>query len=271
MEQIDFGTFEHLGWERVAQSYHAYFGKLTVQSSNAMLDALAVQRDTQFLDVASGPGYLAAAAASRGAKVVGVDFSATMVAQAKHLHPDLEFRVGDAENLPFPDACFDAAGIAFGMLHFPHPERALEHVFRVLKPGGRIAFSVWASPDRAVGFRMVLAAVAAHGTMDVPLPPGPPFFRFSDPDESARALLDAGFVEPQVQEIEQTLMLRAPETPFHMLMRGGVRMAAVLNAQTPDALAQIESAVARDTEPYRNDAGELCVPMPCIVASALKR
>jgi hypothetical protein len=73
-----------------------------------------------------------------------------------------------------------------------------------------------------------------------------------------------------VREVDQTLVLRSPDTPFHALMRGGVRVAAMLNAQTPAALALIERAVAHDAEAYRNDAGELRVPMPCVLASALK-
>jgi hypothetical protein len=67
-----------------------------------------------------------------------------------------------------------------------------------------------------------------------------------------------------------TLVLRLPDTPFHALMRGGVRVAAMLNAQTPAALTLIEQAVAHDSEAYRNDAGELRIPMTCVLASALK-
>ncbi|MGF6303377.1 SAM-dependent methyltransferase [Paraburkholderia sp. WC7.3d] len=156
------------------------------------------------------------------------------------------------------------------MLHFPHPERALAEAFRVLQLGGRIAFTVWATPDKAVGFAMVLKAIEEHGTTDVPLPPGPPFFRFSDWGESKRALLCAGFIEPDVRELDQTLVLRWPETPFHMLMRGGVRVAAMLKAQTSSALALIERAVAHDAEMYRNDVGELRIPMPCVLASGVK-
>ena len=270
MSQIDFSTFEHQGWERVAQPYHTYFGDLTTQSNDAMLEALDIHRGVRFLDVASGPGYLAASAARRGADAAGVDFSAAMVEQARRVFPGLEFRIGDAENLPFPDESFDAVGISFGMLHFPHAERALAEAFRVLQPGGRIAFTVWATPDKAVGFAMVLKAIEEHGTTDVPLPPGPPFFRFSDWEESRRVLLDAGFIQPDVRDVDQTLVLRAPQTPFHALMRGGVRVAAMLNAQTPSALELIERAVARDAQTYRNDAGELRIPMPCVLASALK-
>ena len=270
MVPVDFSDFEHEGWERVAQAYHTYFGDLTAQANHAMLEALGVGRGTRFLDVASGPGYLAAAARRRGADVAGVDFSFAMVEKARRVFPGLEFRIGDAEDLPFPDESFGAVGISFGMEHFQHPERALAEAFRVLQSGGRIAFTVSAMPDKAVGIGMVLKAIEKHGTTDVPVPPGPPLFRFSDWGESRRALLEAGFVQPEVREVDQTLVLRSPDTPFHALMRGGVRVAAMLHAQTPAALALIEQAVAHDAETYRSDAGELRIPMCCVVASALK-
>ncbi|WP_028222576.1 class I SAM-dependent methyltransferase [Paraburkholderia oxyphila] len=103
MGQVDFSTFEHQGWERVAQPYHTYFGDLTTQSNPAVLDALWIGRGARFLDVASWSGYLAAAAARRGADVAGVDFSLAMVEKARRVFPELEFRIGNAEDLPFSD------------------------------------------------------------------------------------------------------------------------------------------------------------------------
>ncbi|OAJ62819.1 methyltransferase type 11 [Paraburkholderia ginsengiterrae] len=269
MEEDAFNAFEHQGWERLAQPYHAYYANLTTQSHGALLDAVDVQPGSRFLDVASGPGYLAAAAAERGADVVGVDVAEAMVEHARCLYPSLTFRVGSAEDLPFADESFDAVGISFGLFHFAHPEKALAEAFRVLRAGGRIAFTAWAAADKAIGLGMVLKAVEAHGQMDVGLPEGPLFFRFSNWRECERVLLDSGFIEPHVQDVDQTWRIRAPETPLHALMRGGVRIAAILKAQTQDDFALIEKAVAESAAAYRNNE-EFHVPMPCVLASARK-
>src|SRR5258708_15388324 len=91
-----FHDFEQTGWENAAKHYGDAFGALTVQTAGPMLDAARVARGTRLLDVASGPGFLAGAAASRGADVVGLDFSSAMVNQARRRHPAIEFREGDA-------------------------------------------------------------------------------------------------------------------------------------------------------------------------------
>src|SRR5438874_2440380 len=143
-----FSEFERARWQAVAAPYHDYFGGLTSQSIGPLLDAVRAVRGTRLLDVASGPGYVAAAASRRGVDATGVDFSSEMVDQARRLHAGVDFREGDAHALPFPDAGFDAVVIAYGMLHFSQPERALAEARRVLRPGGRVAFSVWAPPER---------------------------------------------------------------------------------------------------------------------------
>src|SRR5690242_16566925 len=111
----EFHRFEQAGWERAAVSYGDAFGSLTSQTIPALLEAAGVVRGTRLLDVASGPGYVASAAAELGASVVGIDFSPEMIVLAARQHPGLEFLEGDAESLAFPDRSFDAVAINFGV------------------------------------------------------------------------------------------------------------------------------------------------------------
>jgi ubiquinone/menaquinone biosynthesis C-methylase UbiE len=264
-----FHAFEHAGWEAVPRRYDESFAALTVQSIEPLLDATEVRDGLRLLDIATGPGYAAAAAARRGADVVGLDFSAAMVAEARRQHPTLDFREGDAEELPFADDSFHAVVMNFGLLHLPRPERAVREAHRVLRARGRFGFTVWAPPEQAIGLGLVLRAIQRHGDMSVHLPPGPPFFRFSDSGECMRVLQDAGFESPRVDLVPQVWRLRSPEALFEIMLHSTVRTAALLGAQTPDALDAIRGELRDATAACRNgDAIELA--MPSMLASAMK-
>lgn len=264
-----FREFEHAGWEAVAHRYHHHFARLTAQTTGPLLEAVGVGDGMRVLDVATGPGYAAAAASLRGADAVGVDFAAAQVALARAQYPTLEFHHGDAEALPFPDESFDAVVSNFGMLHFARPERMLAEAHRVLRQGGRVAFTVWAKPEDAKGFGIVLGAVETLGDLDVPLPPGPPFFRFSDGEECRRVLAGAGFVAPVITQVPQVWTLPAPEALFDAVHEGGVRVRAILRAQTADALEAIRRAICDDAKAFERD-GVTEIPMPAVLASAAK-
>src|SRR5207248_11272502 len=109
-----------------------------------LLGAAEVAASMVVLDVGGGPGYVAGAAAKRGTTSRGLDFSKEMVAIAQKKFPHIEFREGDAQNLPFPEATFDRVLATFALLHLPDPERACAEAFRVLIPGGIFGFTVWA-------------------------------------------------------------------------------------------------------------------------------
>jgi len=264
-----FKQFEHEGWERVAPAYRDAFSTLTVQSVGALLDAVAAGHGTRLLDVACGPGEAAAAAATRGAIATGVDFAAAMVSLAARLHPEVEFRTGDAEALPFDDASFEAIVTNFGMLHFARPDRAISEAHRVLRAGGRFAFTVWASVEKCEGMGIVHRAIEAHGRLDVPLPEGPPFFRFGDHAESRRALASAGFSDLAVRELSLTWRLPAPESLLEAFWEGGVRTRGLLRAQSPEALAAIREAARSGAERHARGGG-VELAMPAVLASGVK-
>ena len=264
-----FHDFEHEGWERVALEYDVRFAQLTAQSIAPLLDAAGIAVGVDLLDVACGPGHVAAAAARRGANVVGIDFSSSMVALATGTHPALEFHIGDAERLDFAAHSFDAVVMNFGMLHLERPDDAIAEAFRVLRPGGRYAFTVWDVPENAVAFGIILQAIRKHGVMDVGLPPGPPFFRFSDAAESKRTMTAAGFVNPQVLQIPQLWRIESGEELLTTFRTAAVRTAALLNEQTPSALKAIQQEIVAHAEQFRR-GDSIDLPMPAILTSGLR-
>ena len=117
------------------------------------------------LDVACGSGKLTAVLARIAGptgRVVGLDFSPEMLAVARHEHPGIEFLEGDALNLAFDDASFDAATIAFGLRNLADPVRGLREMLRVVRPGGKAVVLEFVKPPRGLvgsAYRLYLRTV----------------------------------------------------------------------------------------------------------------
>jgi SAM-dependent methyltransferase len=153
-------------------------------------------------------------------------------------------------------------------LHLEQPEKALAEAFRVTKPGGRLALTVWSTPDKAVAFQRVLDAVKAHGDASVHIPVGPPFFRFSDHDEMRKSLIAAGFKSVEIIEIAMTWSLQRDEDLFYAFFTGTPRTGGLLRAQETDKLDRIKSAVAACAAEYKQD-GAIKIPMSSVLAAAI--
>jgi SAM-dependent methyltransferase len=264
-----FKELEGQSWGAKADTYNALVGQITAGAVEPLLDATGVRGGMRVLDVASGPGYIAAGAEARGAHAIGIDFAANMVAEARRRYPKIEFRAGDAENLAFDSASFDAVVCAFGILHIADPDGAIAEAYRVLRPDGRFAFAVWAGPDRHDFFAIVLEAIGAHGNMQVSLPPAPPTFRFSKPVECRKALTQAGFVDASVREL--ALKWRAPsiEAILDCIYKSTVRTSMLLERQTPAALDRIHQAIRDNAERFAHD-GAYEIAWPAVLAAERK-
>jgi SAM-dependent methyltransferase len=129
------------------------------------------------LDVACGTGVVAVTAARLGAKTHGLDLSPALIERARQNAAitglEVAFIEGDAEALPYPDASFDTVLSQFGHIFAPRPEAALGEMLRVLKPGGRIAFSAW-PPELFTGRQFELIARYMPPLPPDAKPPAPP-------------------------------------------------------------------------------------------------
>jgi len=265
-----FREFERRGHDRVARSYGDFFEPVTAGTIEALLDAAAVGRGTRVLDVACGPGVVAAAAAARGAAIVGVDLSSEMVAVARARHPTLNFREADAERLPFDEASLDAIVCNFGVGHFGRPEPVAVEFVRVLARGGHAALSWWDGPGRTRVNGIFFDAVAEAGVAaPAGVPAGPPPFRFSD-DAELRALLTiAGLEKVTVRTLAWTHRIPSAEAWWQGGLSSLVRASASVLSQPADVQRRIRAAFDRLVERHRADGG-FVVPVSAKIAAGCK-
>ena len=265
-----FRAFEHTGWNAVSEAYESAIGPLTAQSAENTLDAAGVAPGCKVLDVCTGHGVLALAATQRGAKVCALDFAEAMVAAAHRNVPTAECRQGDAQDLPYAENTFDAVVCGYGIIHLPEPDRALVEMRRVLRPGGRVAISVWERPSPNNGYGVLMGAIKAHGRLDVPLPHGPDFFQFGDMDNMKGALAQTGFIDVDAVTVPLTLRLERATSFMDTVLQGTVRAKALLLAQSDVALSAINAATVQAIERLFRAEDNFRVPMPAIVGSGVK-
>lgn len=145
--------------------------KTITGGAEAFITRLAIAPGTRVLDVACGTGNLAIPLARQGALVTGVDIAPNLIAQARERaaaeNLTAAFDEGDAEQLPYPDASFDAVVTMFGAMFAPRPEIVAAELARVLKPGGLLAMANW-NPASFTG--QMFKVSSGHA----PPPPGIP-------------------------------------------------------------------------------------------------
>lgn len=122
-------------------------GRLLAEAASTLVKAAGIASGQQVLDVATGSGNVAIAAAQAGATVVGIDITDTCFGEAERRAAQagvtVELKLGDAEQLPVGDAACDVVASSFGAIFAPRHEVVAAEFVRVCRPGGTIAFTAW--------------------------------------------------------------------------------------------------------------------------------
>jgi SAM-dependent methyltransferase len=251
-----FRSFERQRHDNLAATYHDFFTPITALAIKPLLDAVRLQTGVDLLDVATGPGSLAAEANRSGAKTVGVDLSTGMIDLAAKSYPGIDFRVAEVEHLPFADRSFDSVVCNFALGHFPYPEASVAECVRTLRRGGRIALSWWDDPSkqRIQGlFREAIAEIGVSPPPDVPK--GYSTLRFADTNDFRRLLEGAGLTDVMVEDHQTTYLIPDVDT----LWRGGLGSFAVTASaiahQDMATQAVIRGALERRAATYKTQAG----------------
>jgi ubiquinone/menaquinone biosynthesis C-methylase UbiE len=226
--------------------------------AEAALDAVKPAPGERVLDVACGTGIVARLARQRvGADgvVVGVDVNPGMLAVARSVAPDVEWREGNALELPVRSGeQFDVVLCHQGLQFFPDKRVAVGHMRRALLPGGRLAVATWCSDD-TTPFGRELRTVAEHHV-------GPIADRrhgFGDEQGVASLLRDAGFQNVRTQRVTRTVRFREGAVFVRLNAMALVGMSAAPKEMSEGERERLTSAILKDSEPvlrrYSNAEG----------------
>ncbi len=253
-------------WSAVSGSWveHAdYVDRRQAGVVERMLHLTAPGPGMRVLELACGPGGLGLAAAPRvlpGGDVVLSDVVAEMTAIAACRAAELGLaHVAttelDLEHITEPDRSYDVVLCRDGLMFTPDPSRAAREIGRVLRPGGRVALTVWGPRDRNPWLGLVFDGVGATLARPVPPPGVPGPFALSDADHLASLFTDAGLVDVEVEEV--AVPVRAPsfETWWTTTSTLAGPLAMILHQMSPDALQALRSRLEHDVEDYRIPAG----------------
>jgi SAM-dependent methyltransferase len=246
---VQFKQMQREGW-----SHFSPLAAMTTPTAAKLVNFAGVKAGQRVLDVACGTGVVAVTCARRGARVTGLDLTPELLdaarENAKIAAVEIDFHEGDAEQLPFPDATFDAVLSQFGHMFAPRPDVAIAGMLRVLKPGGTIAFSTW-PPEQFIGRAFALTA-----NYMPPPPPGampPPLW--GDEKIVRERLGD------QVRDIsfDRGTMLTPALSPAHsraMIERSAgpmIKLVEMLSKSDPAKLAQYRREYDALTTEYLKD------------------
>lgn len=242
-----FRRVERDAWEKGAYGYWDSFGAIFQPVSAELMDRLALSTGDQVLDVASGPGWVAGAAAARGAHVLGVDISRSMVDLAARLYPAVRFVQADAEALPFGQSRFDLSVSNLGLSHVARPIRMVAEMVRVTRQGGRVVVTSHDEPDATALVGLVNEAVMDAGVERPPsLPQGPSIFHHGFPGNDIFAsLLEAvGLQDVMVSRISFCYRTTTAEL-WNILSRGSTSVALLLEGQSLTSRRKLKTAFVR--------------------------
>ena len=213
------------------------------------------------LDAACGTGIVARLVAPMvgpSGRTVGLDYDPIMIEMARSLAPEIEWRQGDLQNLPFPDGFYDLVLCQQGLQYLPDHGAGLRQIHRVLRPGGRMVLATWSDLAKSPGHVLLFQALEATIGPDRARPLA---WSLADEAQLLELVSEAGFVSVTTTIISLQTRYPSARAFVEILLKGSSKVTREELAQIPaDRKAAFINKVAMRLRDYET-SNALTLPM----------
>jgi ubiquinone/menaquinone biosynthesis C-methylase UbiE len=278
VDSAEYRQASHDIWERMAAGWEGWNDWLADGSRAAtdqMVEALAPQPGETILELAAGvgvAGFLAAPLLGEDGRLIMTDFSEQMVEAERRRGAALgasgvEYRVMDAERIELEDESVDGVLCRWGYMLMADPAAALRETRRVLRPGGRLSFSVWGAPQDNEWASIPGRILVQRGRMPAPESGAPGIFAMADPQRIVELLTGAGFGSPDLMEVRVSWHFDDFDQFWQYTQEIVGAVAMVLESLDERERAEVREELQRAIEPFEADSG-YDMPGVCITGLA---
>jgi ubiquinone/menaquinone biosynthesis C-methylase UbiE len=258
-------------WAEVAPGWEdrrEWLMNITGRVNAWLVEKADPQPGQTLLEIAAGTGDLGLSVAERvgeGGHVISSDFSPAMLdiarrnGEARGL-TQVEYQVLDAEKMDLDNDSVDGVVCRWGYMLMADPAAALAETRRVLRDGGPLAFAVWTTPDRNPWAAVPAMTLVQRGHVPPPEPGAPGMFSMGDSARIANLVTQAGFTEPELEEIEFEFSYADFDDLWDTLVRLAGSFAHAINTLPDAERAATRTAIAQNVEPWRNQDGSYTAP-----------
>lgn len=246
------------GWERQSD----YIWDASRPVGEWMVEKLALQPGQTILELAAGPGmtgFVAARLLGGSGRLISTDFSPPMLEVARRQAEKLgirnaEFKVMDAERIDLDDDSVDGVLCRWGYMLMMDPARALEETRRILRPGGRLCFSVWGRPQENPWASLPGMVMVSLGKMEMPDPKAPGgIFSMSDPQDIERLLGEAGFEKFEIEPMAVEWKFSDFSEIWSFLTELAGAIALTIRGLDAESVAEVQEALEEQARSFRNE------------------